>query len=96
MAEVSARIGVIGGSGLYALDNLEVIDEVKPATPWGEPSDSIVVGSVGVSSSVGTCPHAVCGVVSMWIDEKSILFCFCSNGGLPQLGHCQLKNDFAT
>lgn len=46
MADVSAKVGVIGGSGLYALDNLEVIDEVKPATPFGEPSDAIVVGAV--------------------------------------------------
>lgn len=42
---VHARIGVIGGSGLYELDDLEVIAEVAPKTPWGKPSDAIVVGS---------------------------------------------------
>lgn len=42
-----ARIGVIGGSGLYALDGLEVIDEIRMKTPFGEPSDAIVVGRIG-------------------------------------------------
>lgn len=43
---VSAKIGVIGGSGLYALDELKVLAEVKPKTPWGTPSDSIVIGDL--------------------------------------------------
>ena len=38
------RIGVIGGSGLYDLDGLRVIEEVTPKTPWGKPSDSILIG----------------------------------------------------
>ncbi len=35
-------IGVIGGSGLYNLEGLEVIESVKVNTPWGEPSDEYV------------------------------------------------------
>ena len=42
MAQV--QIGVIGGSGLYDLDGLKVTEEVFPDTPWGKPSDKIVVG----------------------------------------------------
>lgn len=38
------KLGVIGGSGLYDLPGLEVLREVKPQTPWGEPSDVITVG----------------------------------------------------
>lgn len=38
------KIGIIGGSGLYNLDGMTVLDEVKPITPWGEPSDSIIIG----------------------------------------------------
>jgi len=34
-----ASIGVIGGSGLYEIKGMKVVDEVKPDTPWGEPSD---------------------------------------------------------
>ncbi|KAJ2963174.1 hypothetical protein NQZ79_g1838 [Umbelopsis isabellina] len=36
-------IAVIGGSGLYNLDNLEVIEEINPETPWGFPSDKIII-----------------------------------------------------
>jgi 5'-methylthioadenosine phosphorylase len=37
-------IGVIGGSGLYAMDGLEDLREVALSTPFGEPSDAYVVG----------------------------------------------------
>ena len=43
MAE--AVLGVIGGSGLYAL--LEDVREVVVDTPYGAPSDPLVVGDVG-------------------------------------------------
>ncbi|MCU1538448.1 MAG: methylthioadenosine phosphorylase [Humibacillus sp.] len=39
-----AEIGVIGGSGLY--DFLEGYDEVEVETPFGSPSDPLVVGEV--------------------------------------------------
>ena len=41
-----ARIGVIGGTGLYEMEGLTGIEEVKPKTPFGEPSDSIIVGTL--------------------------------------------------
>jgi len=40
------KIGVIGGSGIYQMDGLSSIEEVRPKTPFGEPSDSIVVGTL--------------------------------------------------
>lgn len=42
--EPRAEIGVIGGTGLYAL--LEEAEEVALDTPYGSPSDPIMVGSV--------------------------------------------------
>lgn len=39
-----AEIGVIGGSGLYAMPGFEERQEVVLATPWGAPSDAYVVG----------------------------------------------------
>ncbi len=39
-----ASIGVIGGSGLYEF--LDAVDEVKLDTPFGVPSDPLVVGEV--------------------------------------------------
>ncbi len=40
-------IGVIGGSGVYDIDGLEGAEWVKVATPWGDPSDSILTGTLG-------------------------------------------------
>ncbi|KAI8621774.1 nucleoside phosphorylase domain-containing protein [Chytriomyces sp. MP71] len=37
------QVAVIGGSGLYHLDGLTVLGEVNPETPWGFPSDKIVI-----------------------------------------------------
>jgi 5'-methylthioadenosine phosphorylase len=37
-------IGVIGGSGLYAMEDLKDIREVKVKTPFGSPSDAFIVG----------------------------------------------------
>jgi 5'-methylthioadenosine phosphorylase len=38
------RLGVIGGSGLYAIEGLTDVQEVMPQTPFGAPSDAIVTG----------------------------------------------------
>jgi 5'-methylthioadenosine phosphorylase len=40
-------IGIIGGSGLYAVDGIEDGRWVSVETPWGEPSDAIFTGRVG-------------------------------------------------
>lgn len=39
-------IGIIGGSGLYKMDALKDIEEVQVSTPFGDPSDAIVVGTL--------------------------------------------------
>lgn len=39
-------IGVIGGSGLYAMDGLDDVSEVNPDTAFGKPSDAITVASL--------------------------------------------------
>ena len=41
------RIGIIGGSGLYAMDGLADVREVTVDTPFGAPSDAIVQGRLG-------------------------------------------------
>jgi 5'-methylthioadenosine phosphorylase len=40
------KIGVIGGSGLYAIAGLEHITEVQIDTPFGPPSDTYVLGTL--------------------------------------------------
>lgn len=41
----TAEIGILGGSGFYAL--LEDFEEVQVNTPFGAPSDAIAVGTLG-------------------------------------------------
>jgi 5'-methylthioadenosine phosphorylase len=41
-----AEIGVIGGSGLYSLPDLKDVEEVELETPWGDPSDYYMVGTL--------------------------------------------------
>lgn len=43
--EKKADIGVFGGSGFYEF--LENVHEIKVETPYGPPSDSITIGSIG-------------------------------------------------
>ena len=40
-------LGVIGGSGLYAMDDLTDVREVVVDTPFGAPSDAVIVGKLG-------------------------------------------------
>jgi 5'-methylthioadenosine phosphorylase len=43
-ANTQAEIGIIGGSGLYSMNGLTKTREVQVKTPFGEPSDRVVVG----------------------------------------------------
>jgi 5'-methylthioadenosine phosphorylase len=40
------RIGIIGGSGLYAMEGLGETREMRVKTPFGEPSDPLMVGEL--------------------------------------------------
>src|ERR1700679_1941767 len=42
----SIKIGIIGGSGLYHMPGLTNTREVRVKTPFGEPSDAIVIGTL--------------------------------------------------
>ncbi len=41
------KIAVIGGSGLYSMQGLEILDRKEVDTPFGAPSAPIVVGKIG-------------------------------------------------
>ncbi|BCI69809.1 methylthioadenosine phosphorylase [Sphingomonas sp. S17] len=45
-------IGIIGGSGLYAIDALEDVERLVIDTPWGAPSDTLVRGRIGATNFV--------------------------------------------
>ncbi|NET55049.1 MAG: S-methyl-5'-thioadenosine phosphorylase [Symploca sp. SIO2E6] len=41
-----AKIGIIGGSGLYQMEALQDVAEVQLDTPFGAPSDALIVGNL--------------------------------------------------
>lgn len=41
-----AEIGIIGGSGLYSMPGLTDVREVRQQTPFGDPSDAYVLGTL--------------------------------------------------
>ncbi|MBD2776436.1 S-methyl-5'-thioadenosine phosphorylase [Iningainema tapete] len=43
---VEARIGIIGGSGLYKMDALKDVQEIQVQTPFGTPSDALILGTI--------------------------------------------------
>ena len=52
-----AKIGIIGGSGLYQMDSLVNIEEVRLETPFGDPSDNYVVGQLEEKSVAFLARH---------------------------------------
>lgn len=52
MNDSPIRVGVIGGSGLYNMPNLENVRELAVDTPFGPPSDALIVGELdGVTTA---------------------------------------------
>lgn len=46
MAQPQVKIGVIGGSGLYQMPALTGVEEYRISTPFGDPSDALLVGEL--------------------------------------------------
>ncbi|MFH1151074.1 MAG: S-methyl-5'-thioadenosine phosphorylase [Actinomycetota bacterium] len=56
MADASP-VGIMGGSGLYEMPEMEVLEEVTVQTPFGEPSDSYVRGRLSGKDVVFLSRH---------------------------------------
>ncbi len=54
---MTAKIGIIGGSGLYSMPGFEAQEEVVIKTPWGSPSDNYVLGTLGGKAVVFLARH---------------------------------------
>ncbi|MFO7629281.1 MAG: acyl-CoA dehydrogenase family protein, partial [Prochlorococcaceae cyanobacterium] len=52
-----ARLGIIGGSGLYGMEGLEDLRELSVETPFGPPSDSLRIGRIGSLEVVFLARH---------------------------------------
>jgi len=55
MAET--KIGIIGGSGLYKMEALKDVKEVQISTPFGSPSDALIVGTLAENSVAFLARH---------------------------------------
>jgi len=53
----SKRIGIIGGSGLYEMEELQITERLKLDTPFGDPSDEFVVGRLSEAEVVFLARH---------------------------------------
>ncbi len=53
----NARLGVLGGSGLYSIENLKEIKELEIETPFGKPSDRLRIGNLGGMEVVFLARH---------------------------------------
>lgn len=74
-----AAIGVIGGSGLYELDGLQDLEEVRVETPFGDPSDALIVGRLNGHKMVFLprhgrghrfLPHEIPFLANIWALKK--------------------------
>jgi 5'-methylthioadenosine phosphorylase len=57
-------IGIIGGSGLYAIDGIEDAEWRRVDTPWGQPSDELLFGRIGKVNLVFLPRHGRGHVIS--------------------------------
>jgi 5'-methylthioadenosine phosphorylase len=53
-----AKIGIIGGSGLYQMPQLKEVEEISIKTPFGAPSDSFILGTLDGERVVFLSRHA--------------------------------------
>jgi 5'-methylthioadenosine phosphorylase len=49
--------GVIGGSGIYKVDGLKILDERRIRTPFGDPSDRITIGTFDGERKIAFLPR---------------------------------------
>ncbi len=52
-----AKIGIIGGSGLYQMDGIQNVHEIEVDTPFGRPSDALIAGTLGGKDLVFLARH---------------------------------------
>ncbi|MBP0013536.1 MAG: S-methyl-5'-thioadenosine phosphorylase [Roseofilum sp. SBFL] len=55
--EIRSKIGIIGGSGLYQMEALQNVQEIEIETPFGAPSDALIVGQLSGAQVVFLSRH---------------------------------------
>ena len=96
MSEKSAHIGIIGGSGLYAMKGFQQEEELIIHTPFGHPSDAIICGNIdgrkvyflprhGRNHSI--MPHEINHQANIWALKSlgvSFIICVTAVGSLKE------------
>jgi 5'-methylthioinosine phosphorylase len=89
-----ADLAIIGGTGLTALQNLEIVRRETPRTPYGEPSAALTVGRLGGAEVVFLArhgdahtipPHRVNYRANLWaLKEAGVtrILAVCAVGGI--------------
>lgn len=52
-------LGVIGGSGLYKMEDLRIVEELDLDTPFGKPTSPIVIGNLGEKTIAFLARHGI-------------------------------------
>lgn len=52
-------LGIIGGSGVYSMKDLTILDEMKVQTPFGETSSPITIGEIGGTNVAFLARHGI-------------------------------------
>ena len=60
--EKKATIGIIGGTGFYSFFVGQEVEEINMETPYGKPSDTITIGTIG--------PHKVAFLPRHGLDHR--------------------------
>ncbi len=58
-AKSEVKLAFIGGTGLYEIDGVEIVESVNIDTPFGEPSDSIKIAGYGDRKAAFLPRHGV-------------------------------------
>jgi 5'-methylthioadenosine phosphorylase len=53
------KLGVIGGSGLYDIEQMTDVRRERVQTPFGDPSDNLICGRIGEQEIVFLPRHGV-------------------------------------
>jgi 5'-methylthioadenosine phosphorylase len=54
---MQTKIGIIGGSGLYSMPGFEAQKEIAVETPWGAPSENVMLGTLSGKSVAFLARH---------------------------------------
>ncbi len=72
MTNNTIPIAVIGGSGLYQMAGLSDVQERRISTPFGEPSDALIIGTLSGAREAEMCYAVMAHVTDydVWREEE--------------------------